>query len=140
MKPSKSFQAIREGRDVAELEKKHEKEQEVLEAMFDAEVAEQNAEIGKKLNEEYKDGVRQMHRDLLQQVRRQYHFRSLIFKWKIIGRVSKQIPTFAGLIQSLGLVFSLISLTCARQLFVFRRRSMPFFVLCLWEKWCVLFV
>ena len=80
MKPSKSFQAIREGRDVAELEKKHEKEQEVLEAMFDAEVAEQNAEIGKKLNEDYKDGVRQMHRDLLQQVRRQYHFRSLIFK------------------------------------------------------------
>jgi len=50
------------------LEKKHEKEQEVIEAMFEAEIAEQNAEIGKKLNEEYKDGVRQMHRDLLQEV------------------------------------------------------------------------
>lgn len=36
--------------------------------MFEAEIAEQNAEIGKKLNEEYKDGVRQMHRDLLQEV------------------------------------------------------------------------
>lgn len=37
--------------------------------MFDAEAAEQNAEISKKLNEDFKEGIREMHRDLLQEVR-----------------------------------------------------------------------
>ena len=36
--------------------------------MFDAEEAEQNAEISKNLNEEYKRAVRQAHRDFLNQV------------------------------------------------------------------------
>ena len=36
--------------------------------MFNAESAEQNAEISKKMNEDYKDGIRQMHRELLEEV------------------------------------------------------------------------
>lgn len=36
--------------------------------MFEAEVAEQSAELGKKLTEEYKDTVRQKHRDLLEEM------------------------------------------------------------------------
>ena len=36
--------------------------------MFDAEEAEQAAEIGKKLNEEHKHAIRQAHRDLLNEV------------------------------------------------------------------------
>ena len=61
-------QAIRAGKDIQDLEKKHQKEIQVVQAMFDAEAAEQNAEINKKLNEDFKEGVRQMHRDLLQEV------------------------------------------------------------------------
>lgn len=52
-----------------DLEKKHQKEIQVVQAMFDAEAAEQNAEISKKLNEDFKEGIREMHRDLLQEVR-----------------------------------------------------------------------
>ena len=36
--------------------------------MFDAEEAEQAAEIGKKLNEEHKHAIRQAHRDFLSEV------------------------------------------------------------------------
>ena len=61
-------QAIRAGQDTQELDKKQQKEIQVIQAMFDAEAAEQNAEISKKLNDDFKDGIRQMHRDLLQEV------------------------------------------------------------------------
>ena len=36
--------------------------------MFEAEVAEQSAELSKKMNEEYKDAVRQNHRDILDEM------------------------------------------------------------------------
>lgn len=36
--------------------------------MFEAEIAEQNAELSKKANEEYQDAVRQKHRDLLDEM------------------------------------------------------------------------
>ena len=62
------LQAIREGKDLDELQKKQEREREALEAMFDAEEAEQAAEIGKKLNEEHKHAIRQAHRDFLSEV------------------------------------------------------------------------
>lgn len=62
------IQAIREGKSLKELEIKHEREQAVLESMFETEEAEQSAEIIKKINEEHKDAVREAHRDLFDQV------------------------------------------------------------------------
>lgn len=58
-------QAIRDGKDLTELQKKHDRERELVDAMFDAEEAEQKAEISKKLEEEHKDAIRHAHRDLL---------------------------------------------------------------------------
>ena len=50
------------------LQKKHDRENEVMEATFEAEEAEYNAEIAKALNDEHKDNLRHAHRGLLEEV------------------------------------------------------------------------
>ena len=61
--------------------------------MFDAEEAEQAAEIGKKLNEEHKHAIRQAHRDLLNEVwnlKSQWHIVLKTFNfWFLILKLKK---------------------------------------------------
>nr|XP_047130962.1 uncharacterized protein LOC100202447 isoform X1 [Hydra vulgaris] len=65
---SERAQAVKEGKDLDALAKKHDLEREVLESKFATEQSEQTAEICKKLNSECKIAIRKGRQNLLNQL------------------------------------------------------------------------
>lgn len=91
-----SLQAISEGEDLEELLKQQERRRLAMEAALEAEEIRNVGELEMRLNEEHKEEVKQLHKNLLEKVRLVLFARDLLLVvgWEKRERIKKKIPLF----------------------------------------------